>query len=82
MKYCIGIIETLGKTVIVETDETGEEGLEKAIYRVVKAYDDQEIVLCADDILPNPRTGERVYFGEAGWIDPEEVMQKEADFTL
>lgn len=45
-------------------------------------YNDQEIVLCADDIAPDPTTGEAAYFDEADWIEPEEVMQKEADFTL
>lgn len=41
MKHCIGIIETLVKTVIVETNETGAESLKKAIDRVKKAYNDQ-----------------------------------------
>ena len=36
MKHCIGIIEMLAKTVIVETNETGTESLEKAIDRVKK----------------------------------------------
>ena len=53
MKHCISIIEVLVKTVIVETNETGAESLAKAIARVKKAYNDQEIVLCADDIAPN-----------------------------
>jgi hypothetical protein len=82
MKHCISIIEVLVKTVIVETNETGAESLGKAIDRVKKAYNDQEIVLCADDLAPNPTTGEPAYFDEADWIEPEEVMQKEADFTL
>ena len=82
MKHCISITEVLVKTVIVETTETGAESLAKAIARVKKAYNDQEIVLCADDIAPNPTTGEPAYFDEADWIEPEEVMQKEADLTL
>ncbi len=35
-KHCISIIEVLVKTVIVETNETGEESLAKAIDRVKK----------------------------------------------
>lgn len=70
------------KTVTFETNETGAGSLQKAIDCVKKEYDAQKIILCADDLVPNPVTGEPAFFGEADWINPEEVQKKEADFTL
>lgn len=78
MKHCIGIIEVLVRPVIVETNETGADSLQKAIDCVRREYDAQNIVLCADDLVPDPVTGEPAFFGEADWIDPEEVQKKEA----
>lgn len=77
MKHCIGIIEVLVKTVIVETNETGEGSLQKAIDCAKREYDAQKIVLCADDLRPDPITGEPACIDEADWIDPEEVQKKE-----
>jgi hypothetical protein len=82
MKHCIAVIEVLIRTVTVDTKETGEKGLKQAIECVKDAYSAQEIILDADDLVPNPATCESAFFGEADWIDPEEVQQKEADFTL
>lgn len=82
MKHCIEIIEILIKPVTVETNETGPGSLQKAIDCVRREYDAQNIVLCADDLVPDPVTGAPAFFGEADWIDPEEVQKREADFTL
>lgn len=79
MKHCIEIKEVLVKTVTVETNETGAGSPQKAIDCVKKEYDAQKIVLCADDLVPDPVTGEPAFFGEADWIDPEEVQKRKPE---
>ncbi len=82
MKRCIAVTEVLTRTVIVETKEAGADSLENAIECVREAYNAQKIVLHADDLVPDPATGESAHFCEADWVDPDEVQKKDADFTL
>ena len=82
MKRCIAITEVLTRTVIVETKEAGADSLENAIECVREAYNAQKIVLDADDLAPDPATGESAHFCETDWVDPDEVQKKDADFTL
>ena len=82
MKRCIAITEVLTRTVIVETKEAGADSLENAIECVREAYKAQQIVLDADDLAPDPATGESAHFCEADWVAPDEAQKKDADFTL
>lgn len=82
MKRCIAITEVLTRTVIVETKEADADSLENAIECVREAYNAQKIVLDADDLAPDPATGESAHFYEADWVDPDEIQKKDADFTL
>ncbi len=82
MKYCIAVTEILRRTVIVKTKDAGVDGLEKAIDCVRDAYNAQEIILDADDLVPDYTTGKPASFCVADWIDPDEVQEMDADFTL
>ena len=78
MKQCIAVTEILRRIVVVDTKEAGTDGLENAI----EAYKAQEVILDAGDLVPDPVTGEPACFCEADWIDPDEIQEMDADFTL
>lgn len=82
MKQCIAVTEILTRIVIVDTKEAGTDSLEKAFECVKEAYSTQKIVLDADDLVPDPKTGESAVFSVADWIDPDEIQKQDADFTL
>ena len=82
MKQCIAVTEILRRNVVVDTKEAGTDGLENAIERVKEAYKAQEVILDAGDLVPDPVTGEPACFCEADWIDPDEIQEMDADFTL
>lgn len=69
MKHCIAVQEILQRTVVVEADS-----IEEAELAVRKAYEAGEIVLDADDLTPDPVSGERCTFFEADWYDKEDVQ--------
>lgn len=82
MKQCIAVTEILRRTVIVDTKEASADSLKNAIECVKEAYKAQKIVLDADDLALDPVTGETASFSEADWIDPDEIQNMDADFTL
>lgn len=82
MKQCIAVTEILRRIVVVDTKEAGAGGLENAIERVKEAYKAQEIILDADDLVPDSVTGDSACFREADWIDPDKIQEMDADFTL
>ena len=54
----------------------------KAIDCVRDAYNAQEIILDANDLVPDYATGKPASFCVADWIDPGEIQEMDADFTL
>lgn len=82
MKYCIAVTEVLRRTVIVETKDAVVDGLEMAIDCVRDAYNAQEIILDANDLVPDYTTGKPASFCVADWINPDEIQEMDADFTL
>lgn len=71
-KYCIAVMETLQRIVVVE-----QESLDKAIEYVRNAYDAQKIILGADDLIPDSISGEMAVIMEADWISPEDMEYME-----
>lgn len=82
MKHCIAVTEVLTRIVTVDIKEDGEGSLEKAIAYVKDAYNAQEIILDADDLVPDQTTGESASFSAVDWIEPNEIQKRDADFTL
>lgn len=76
MKYAIAVQEVLQRIVIVEADN-----LEKAQSKVKEAYDQQDIVLDSEDLVPDFMTGKSATFSEVDWIDTKDVQEMEvSDF--
>ena len=76
MKYCLAVEEVLRREVVVEADdlETAKEVLEKA-------YRKEEIVLGAEDVVPDALTGESKTITMADWYDQETVQAMKTDLT-
>ncbi|NDO50683.1 hypothetical protein FMM75_15210 [Lachnospiraceae bacterium MD335] len=82
MKHCIAVTEILTRIVTVDTKEDGEDSLEKVFDRVEDAYYTQEIILDANDLVPDQITGKSASFSVADWIEPDEIQKRDADFIL
>lgn len=76
MKYCLAVEEVLRREVVVEADnlETAKEVLEKA-------YRKEEIILGAEDVVPDALTGESKTIMTADWYDQETVQAMKTDLT-
>lgn len=76
MKYCLAVEEVLRREVVVEAEdlETAKEVLERA-------YRKEEIVLGAEDLVPNAVTGELATMMAADWYDQEAVQAMKTDLT-
>ena len=68
--------EVLRREVVVEADdlETAKEALEKA-------YRKEEIILGAEDVVPDALTGESKTIMTADWYDQETVQAMKTDLT-
>ena len=75
MKYCIAVTEILRRTIIVKTKDAGVDSLEKTIDCMRDAHNAQEIILDADDLIPDYTTGKPASFCVANWIDPDEIQK-------
>lgn len=71
MKHCIAVVEVLRRDIVVESDS-----YENALKIVQDAYDNQQIVLTADDLAWNG-LGESVRIEEAVEYDFDEVQNME-----
>lgn len=69
MRYGITVRETLERLVVVEKDS-----LEDAIEYVQEAYETEQIVLDAGDVVPVEETGTNAEFFQAEYIDSDELF--------
>lgn len=76
MKYCLAVEEILRKEVVVDAGS-----LEAAERALEEAYCKGQIVLGAEDLVPNADTGEEKRILEADWYDTEEVQSMRASLT-
>lgn len=74
MKFCIVIEEILRREVVAEGSS-----LEDALLKVKNAYDNLEIVLDYNDIVPNASDGKPANFYQSDRHDYSEVQQMEVD---
>lgn len=71
-KFKIAVQEILRKVVAVKADSLAE-----AECLVQTAYDKEKIVLCADDLVEDPVSGERCNIFEADWCGYEDISDIE-----